>query len=55
MTSDLRIWITKLNQKVEAKTGFQLKDLPDLPYADWHKQGVSIKDAVKRVIFQGFK
>ena len=42
---DLDIWMDKVNRHVEAIAGLSVWDLPDCPFADWHEDGYSPREA----------
>lgn len=51
MTDDtFASWMKAVDQKVEAKTGCSVYDLPDCCFADWHESGMTSAAAANGAI-----
>ena len=44
------IWLSLVDDVIEAKLGLSMADLPDCCYHDWYEDGVAPKSAANRAI-----
>jgi len=45
-----RKWETEVDNFMVVKYGVGIDDIPDMPYRDWWKNDMPVKDAVKEAI-----
>ena len=43
-------WERKVNLLMEETHGVGIDDIPDMPYRDWFKEGITVPVAVKKAI-----
>lgn len=46
------VWMAEVNVLVIRLIGVEVADVPDLPYADWFEDGVSVQRAANRVVLE---
>ncbi|HUS47381.1 MAG TPA: hypothetical protein VM098_04645 [Phycisphaerae bacterium] len=49
-TTSYEAWRAAADQRMQAKHGIALDDLPDCCYRDWYNDGVSVASAVKKAV-----